>query len=391
MTPVEPLAENRTRRVDPLQHFQYYEGGWDPSSKDYWARLQFYEGGWDPSSKDYWAVSASPPFLSSSLPFFLHHPSPPLFSLSLSSFPPSLPFFPHPSTSTPTPILPQSLLPPAHSPPISPPTSPITPQSVAWAGIYGLVVGAAWVVLGISILAFALCACLFCRKRWKARLDGDQPQYTPFQIRVPLAALLLAAVVILCPRPLLAPCVIQGGDGAVGGGGDAISRLSTYHSTTQFTYHSTYHSTTQFTYHSTTQFTYHSTTQVRFALLVAGGVLFHSTYLSATQVGFALLVAGGVLFHSTYLSATQFTLATTQALVGATHNLSAALQCSANTTLFDAVIPSKAILFSLVCSKYIFSLVCSTYSHSLYSYMSVPLTTSLSPCNALPTPPSLMP
>ncbi|CAI5517740.1 unnamed protein product [Closterium sp. Naga37s-1] len=106
MTPVEPLAENRTRRVDPLQHFQYYEGGWDPSSKDYWA-------------------------------------------------------------------------------------------SVAWAGIYGLVVGAAWVVLGISILAFALCACLFCRKRWKARLDGDQPQYTPFQIRVPLAALLLAAVVIL--------------------------------------------------------------------------------------------------------------------------------------------------------------------------------------------------
>ncbi|CAI5984129.1 unnamed protein product [Closterium sp. NIES-64] len=121
MTPVEPLAENRTRRVDPLQHFQYYEGGWDPSSKDYWARLQFYEGGWDPSSKDYWAVS----------------------------------------------------------------------------GIYGLVVGAAWVVLGISILAFALCACLFCRKRWKARLDGDQPQYTPFQIRVPLAALLLAAVVIL--------------------------------------------------------------------------------------------------------------------------------------------------------------------------------------------------
>ncbi|CAI7845955.1 unnamed protein product [Closterium sp. NIES-54] len=162
VSPAEPLAVNRTWRVDPLQHFQFYEDGWDPSSKYYWA-------------------------------------------------------------------------------------------SVAWAGIYGLIMGAAWIVIGISILAFALCACLFCRKRWKERLDGDPPGYTRFQIRVPLGALVLAAALIL--------------------------------------------------------------------------------------VGVALLLTGGVQFQSTYRSATQFALGTTQALVSATHNLSAALQRSANTTVFNAVVP----------------------------------------------------
>ncbi|CAI6010422.1 unnamed protein product [Closterium sp. NIES-65] len=350
MTPVEPLAENRTRRVDPLQHFQYYEGGWDPSSKDYWAvALSLIRPLPCPS------LSSLPFFLPSFLPPSSVTPSLLPVPLFLSSFPsilpPSLHFHPH-----------------THSPPIPPPPRPFAPHFSPHFPNYPPVRGMGrdlrprrgggmgrtrykhprFRALRVPLLPQAvegpsgrrpasIHALPDPRATCRAAIGCSR-----HPVSVPLAALLLAAVVILCPRPLLAPCVIQGGDGAVGGGGDAISRLSTYHSTTQFTYHSTYHSTTQFTYHSTTQFTYHST----------------------TQVGFALLVAGGVLFHSTYLSATQFTLATTQALVGATHNLSAALQCSANTTLFDAVIPSKAILFSLVCSKVRFE---STQKSSRYN------------------------
>ncbi|CAI5511652.1 unnamed protein product [Closterium sp. Naga37s-1] len=223
------LAPNRTYRKNPLNGLNYYTGGWNPSSKDYWAvrvsrkndeicnfcnphssqnrthrkdpldGLKFYTGGaGTPAARTtgryVFRERMSNPLrhvigvryvvrgLCTAAGIALGHPGPrdsrilpPHPALRLYLFPP--------------------LATPRH-PPLSP-VRHVVRGSVMWSVVYAPLLGLLWLILGLGILGFSLLTCLCCRDKWSQMRDPAYAKYTKKDLWVPLGFMLLGIVTVL--------------------------------------------------------------------------------------------------------------------------------------------------------------------------------------------------
>ncbi|CAI7927410.1 unnamed protein product [Closterium sp. NIES-54] len=182
------LATDRARRINPINEFKYYIGGWNLSSDDYWAPLTF--------SADYApAIGLLRAILLSSLPPPLPSPHAPpsvvyppatgveWLQLGVGFVLLALPSLVSPSST-------QHTL----SPPLQPPT---LHQSVTFSVVYAPVIGFAWLLLGVGFVLFLVSLFLFCRARWDEMRDPAAHVYSPQNISLLLYALVVGAMIVM--------------------------------------------------------------------------------------------------------------------------------------------------------------------------------------------------